>query len=319
MLQGDNNCIMELRHLRYFIAAAEEEHFGRASERLHITRPAVSQIIADLEKELGTLLFERLAHNVRLTAAGRTLLSQLVRVMDDLNEALVLTKRIGQGKTGILNIGYGSLTLMHSIFRAAVKRYHETYPDVTLSLVEAATAVQPSAFAEGKIQAGFMHLGPTHSFAGKRRTEILYERDGTVLDFIPIQTGRLGIAVPTDHPLAGKKSVTLKQLAGEKLVVVPKSSSSPSYGQLYTLCQEAGFEPDIVQEVSTVASQLNLVSVGMGIGFAVTGKHFVYPSNLCIIPVADVDYPTSFIFGWVKGQRDPSLDRMIEIVSELAA
>lgn len=139
---------MELRHIRYFIAAAEEEHFGRAAERLHITRPAVSQIIADLEEEVGTLLFERLAHNVRLTAAGRILLSHLVRVMADLNEALVVTRRVGQGKTGTLNIGYGSLTLMHSIFRAAVKRFHETYPDVTLSLIEVATTLQPKALAE---------------------------------------------------------------------------------------------------------------------------------------------------------------------------
>src|SRR6516225_4968796 len=119
---------MELRHLRYFIAAAEEEHFGRAATRLHITRPAVSQIIADLEDELGTQLFERLAHTVKLTAAGRTLLPYLTRVMDELNEAVILTKRVGQGKTGTLKIGYGSLTLMHSIFRAAIKEFHEKYP-----------------------------------------------------------------------------------------------------------------------------------------------------------------------------------------------
>jgi DNA-binding transcriptional LysR family regulator len=308
---------MELRHLRYFIAAAEEEHFGRAAERLHITRPAVSQIIADLEGEVGTPLFERLAHNVRLTAAGRTLLTHLVHVMADLNEALVVTKRVGQGKTGTLKIGYGSLTLMHSLFRAAVMRFHDTYPDVTLSLIEVATALQPKALAEGKIHAGFMHVGPTLGPASKRRVEILSERDGTVLDYVSIQTGALGVAVPAHHRFAQRKSIALSELAGEKLVVVPKSSSSPSYGQLYTFCQQAGFEPNIVQEVSTIASQLNLISVGMGIGFAVMGKNFAYPSNLSVVPLEDVNYPTSFIFGWVKGQRDPILDRMIEVVTAL--
>src|SRR5207253_10624288 len=104
---------MELRHLRYFIAAAEEQHFGRASDRLHVTRPAVSQIIADLEEELGTVLFERLAHRVRLTAAGRALLPQLQTIMNDLSEAFAMTKRVGEGKRGMLNIGYGSLTLLH--------------------------------------------------------------------------------------------------------------------------------------------------------------------------------------------------------------
>lgn len=309
---------MELRHLRYFIAAAEEEHFGRAAERLHITRPAVSQIIADLEQEIGTPLFERLAHQVKLTAAGRMLLTKLVRVMGDLNDAIVVTKQVGLGRTGTLNIGYGSLTLMHSIFRAAVKRFHETYPDVTLSLIEVATVLQPKALAEGKIQAGFMHIGPTLGPAGKRRTELLFERDGTVLDYLRIQTGALGVAVPVEHPFAKRKTIALSELADERLVVVPKSSSSPSYGQLSTFCQQAGFEPNVVQEVSTIVSQLNLISVGMGIGFAVMGKNFVYPSNLAVIPLEDVNYPTSFIFGWVKGQRDPILDRMIEIVTALA-
>ena len=309
---------MELRHLRYFIAAAEEQHFGRAADRLHVTRPAVSQIIADLEGELGTPLFERLAHHVRLTAAGRTLLPQLVRIMDDLSEALIVTKRVGQGKTGTLNIGYGSLTLMHSIFRAAVKKFHETYPDVTLSLVEMSTTMQSKALAEGKIHAGFMHFGPTPGPVRKRRTEVIAERDGTVLDSVRIQTNSLGVAVPTDHHLAKKKSVTLEDLAGEQFVVVPKSTSSPSYGQLYTFCQKAGFEPNVVQEVSTIASQLNLVSCGMGIALVVLGKGFSYPSNLSVVPLENVTYPISFIFGWIKGERDPILDRMIEIVKALS-
>jgi DNA-binding transcriptional LysR family regulator len=309
---------MELRHLRYFIAAAEEEHFGRAADRLHVTRPAVSQIIADLEGELGTLLFERLAHHVRLTAAGRTLLPQLVRVMDELNEALVVTKRVGQGKTGTLNIGYGSLTLMHSIFRAAVKQFRESYPDVTLSLFEMSTTMQPKALAEGKIHAGFMHYGPNPTQVRKRRTEVVSDRDGTVLNYVRIQTNTLGVAVPIEHRLAQKRSVTLEELAEEQFVVVPRSSSSPSYGQMYALCQKAGFEPNVVQEVSTIASQLNLISCGMGIGLAVMGKGFTYPSDLSVVPLESVSYSTNFIFGWVKGEKDPILERMIDIVKTLA-
>ena len=139
---------MELRHLRYFIAAAEEEHFGRAADRLCITRPAVSQLVADLEAELGTPLFQRLAHRVKLTAAGHTLLPRLQTVMKDLNEALLLAGLVGQGKTGTLNIGYGTLTLLHKLFRATIKRYCELYPDVTLSLFEMSTTDQPKALAE---------------------------------------------------------------------------------------------------------------------------------------------------------------------------
>jgi DNA-binding transcriptional LysR family regulator len=309
---------MELRHLRYFMAAAEEEHFGRASDRLHVTRPAVSQIIADLESELGTPLFERLAHRVRLTAAGRALLPQLQAVMADLNEALASAKRVGEGKSGALNIGYGSLTLLHGLFRDAIKQFNESYPDVTLSLFEMATSEQPKALAEGKIQAGFMHFGPRPALLRKRRSDGMQAQDDTVLDWFRIQNGSLGAVVPNDHWLAGRKSVTLEELAQERFVVVPRSSSSPGYGPLYALCQKAGFEPKIVQEVSSIASQLNLVSVGMGICLAVIGKNFSYPSSMAVVPLREVNYTTTFVFGWVKGQRDPVLDRMIEIVKSLA-
>jgi DNA-binding transcriptional LysR family regulator len=311
--------IMELRHLRYFMAAAEEEHFGRASGRLHVTRPAVSQIIADLKSELGTPLFERLAHRVRLTAAGRTLLPRLQVVMNDLNEALTMTKRVGEGKVGNLNIGYGSLTLLHSLFRDAIKQFNQSYPEVTLSLLEMATSEQPKALAEGRIHAGFMHFGPRSAMLRKKRSDGgVLAQDETVMDWLHIQQGGLGVVVPREHRLASRKALTLGELAEERFVVVPRSSSSPGYGPLYILCQNAGFEPNIVQEVSSIASQLNLISVGIGIGLAVIGKNFTYPSNIAIIPLREVSYTTSFVFGWVKGQAHPALDRMIEIVRTLA-
>ena len=309
---------MELRHLRYFIAAAEEEHFGRASDRLHVTRPAVSQIIADLEAELKTPLFERLAHRVKLTAAGHALLPKIQALMKNLDEALVMAKRVGQGNNGVLKIGYGSLTLLHSLFRDSIKRFRETYPDVTLTLVELSTTDQRKALAEGRIDAGFMHFGPGRALSRKRPSSSAAALDEAVLDWFKIQTGAMGVAVPNDHRLARRKSVTLADLAKEQFVVVPNSSASPGYGPLYSLCQKAGFDPLIVQEVQTISSQVNLVSVGMGVGLVVTGRDFTYPPSLSVIPLADVNYPTTFLLGWVKGEKSPTLDRMIEIIKVLA-
>ena len=310
---------MELRHLRYFIAAAEEEHFGRAADRLCITRPAVSQLVADLEAELGTPLFQRLAHRVKLTAAGRTLLPRLQAVMSDLNEALLLAGRVGQGKTGTLNIGYGSLTLLHKGFRATIKRLHELYPDVTLSLFEMSTTDQPRALADGKIHGGFMHFGPGRTLLRKRRNEGEATQDETVLDWVRIQSGGLGVAMSAESPLAQRKSLTLADLAHEPFVVVPRSSSSPGYGPLHTLCQKAGFEPNIVQEVSTIAMQLNLIAVGMGVGLLPTGKNFEYHQpGLAVVPLNEVNYPTTFVFAWVQGQKDPVLERMIELVVDMS-
>ncbi len=309
---------MELRHLRYFIAAAEEEHFLRAAERLHVTRTAVSQIIADLAKEIGTALFERSAHRVRLTAAGRALLPKVQAIIVEVNDAVATARGVGLGTIGSLSIGYGSLTLLHSLFRAAIKAFRDTYPEVSLSLVEMPTADQADALVEGKIDAGFMHLGPQGVLFRRKQGDALQKQDPVVLDWFRIQTGGLGVAVPLHHPLARKKSVRLSELAEERFVVVPRASTSPGYGAIYSLCQKAGFEPQVVQEVSTTVSQLNLVSVGMGLGLMVLGENFTYPQGLKVLPLSDVTYPTHFVLGWAKGKRPPALDHMIEIVKSLS-
>jgi DNA-binding transcriptional LysR family regulator len=238
--------------------------------------------------------------------------------MGSLNEAITLARRIGEGKTGTLNIGYGSLTLLHSLFRAAIKEYHENFPEVTLSLFEIATSAQPKALAERKIHAGFMHFGPQTEVLDKRNRQDVLAQEQTVLDWVLIQSGGLGVVMPIDHPLARRKSLALFELSNENYIVVPRSSSSPGYGPLFTLCQQAGFQPKIVQEVSSVASQLNLISVGMGIGLAVIGKNFSYPTSTAVVPLKAVDYETNFVFGWVQGQTDPALEQMINIVKALA-
>lgn len=306
---------MELRHLRYFIAAAEEEHFGRAAERLYVTRPAVSQIIADLEDELGTPLFERLAHRVKLTAAGQVLLVQLQGLMANLSQAIALTKKVGAGRTGPLNIGYGSLTLLHPLFRAVVKAFNEQNPEVTLSLIEIPSSKQPKALAEGQIHAGFMHYSntPTQSRKKKKSDDAL-DQDVTVLERLKIQTDSIGLVVSRENPLAARKSVSLAELADERWVVIPHSTVSPGYGPLYTICQEAGFEPNVVQEVNSITTLLNLVSVGVGIGMVVMGKNFVFPSNLSVLKIEGVHYPTTFSLCWVRGRMEPTLARFIDTV-----
>lgn len=309
---------MELRHLRYFIAAAEEEHFGRAAERMYVTRPAISQIIADLESELGTPLFERQAHRVKLTAAGRVFLTQLQGLMSGLSQAITLTRDVGAGRTGMLNIGYGSLTLLHPLFRAAVKAFNEELPDVKLSLLEIPSSQQVKALSEGRIHASFMHFSNAPEHSRKRRfKEDAADQDSTVLDNLKIQTEGLGLVVSKDHPFSNRKSVSLAELVAQKWVVIPHSTVSPGYGPLYTICQQAGFEPRIVQEVNSITTLLNLVSVGVGIGLVVTGKGFVFPNNLSVLQIEDVSYPSTFALCWVRGRMEPTLARFIDVVKRI--
>lgn len=191
---------MELRHIRYLIAAAEEEHFGRAAERLNVTRSAVSQIIANLEDELGIALFQRQAQKITLTAAGRVMLPRLKAMLTDLNKTIALGKQIGQGKSGVLKIGYGSLSTHHPIFRAVVKQFHEHFPDIVLSLLEIPTCRQFKAMQEGMVQAGFMHIGPNPS-ATVNDQPVTEDDDLQRLQHCTLDVGSMGLLVPQDHSL----------------------------------------------------------------------------------------------------------------------
>lgn len=309
---------MELRHLRYFVAAAQEEHFGRAAERLHVTRPAVSKIIGDLESELDTALFERIGHRVKLTHAGQALLPQVQCILADLKDAVTLARNVGKGRYGSLSIGYGALSLLHPLFLDAVKQFRETYPDVALSLFEIATSDQPRALAGGKIDGGFMILGPELAEPVRDGSSRLAHAD-TVMDWFRIENCELGIAVPLRHRLATKDSVALAELAPETFVAVSRAVGGIAYGLPVEACRQAGFEPRIGQEVGSITSQLNLVCAGMGIAVVPMGRHLDYPARLVVLPIRDLGSRVAFAFGWVRGRRSPALDRMLDIVKALAA
>jgi DNA-binding transcriptional LysR family regulator len=311
---------MELRHLRYFIAAAEEQHFGRASEKLHVTRPAVSKLVADLEEELGLQLFERQGHKVTLTPAGRKLLPDMKAVMRTLTEAFAAARKISQGKSGNLSIGYGTLTLHNQLFRASIKKFKQTHPDVSLSLVEMPSQDQPKALAEGRIHVGFMHFGALETATPrKKRPALLPIADESVLDWETIETGRLGVVMEKTHRLAHHKQLSLADLVREPFIVLPQSIATPGYGMLFSLCQQAGYEPEVVQEVNSIATMLNLVSVGVGIALCVIGKNFVYPSQIRVVPLREVGYSTRFVVGWLKGRRDPLVDALLEAVKAVSS
>ena len=306
---------MELRHLRYFVAAAGEEHFGRAAERLFVTRPAVSQTISDLEAELGVQLFIRHAHKVALTAAGVALLKHSRNLLQDLSQAVELTKRIGQGKAGLLTIGYGSLSLLHPLFRAAVKQLGAEYGDIELSLLEKPSSEQLPLVHAGKLDAGFVYLAKDPQARSTKAAEIISVGD---LNALKIAEGGLAVALPPEHRLAGREWLELTDLVQESFIVVPRSTVSPSYGLLHKMCTELGFEPRVVQEVSNIATQLNLISVGIGVGLVVGATGVQYPGSVAVVPLRNIDYCSQFYLVWRRGTLEPSLQNFIEIVRNLA-
>lgn len=304
---------MELRHLRYFLAAAEEQHFGRAADALFVTRPAVSQTISDLELELGVQLFMRHAHKVTLTDAGSAFQKHARAILQDLTRAVDVTKRIGQGKSGYLTLGYGTLTLLHPLFRAAVKQFGRRCSAIELSLQEMPSSAQIPAVRAGKLDAGFVYVAEE---AIERPSSVPEFMSLGSLDSLKISEGWLAVALPSDHSLAGQDSVGLSDLAEEGFIIVQRSNVSPSLSRLSSMCLEVGFSPRVVQEVANIATQINLISVGMGVGLVVASPHLQYPESVRIRRLRDMESLSRFCLVWRSGFVEPALQNFIDTVRD---
>ena len=154
---------MELRHLRYFVAVGEEQHYGRAAERLHVAQPALSRQIQDLEKEMGFALFDRLPRGVRLNAAGKLFLTDARRILQDVDEAKLRAERIAHGKAGTLRIGIATAVSWHGLVVDSFRELRRWQPAVELELQHLLSVNQVEAILSGRLDAGFAaSLTPWH-------------------------------------------------------------------------------------------------------------------------------------------------------------
>jgi DNA-binding transcriptional LysR family regulator len=239
---------MELRHLRYAVAVADELHFARAAARLHIAQPPLSQQIKGLEEELGVRLFDRTNRRVRLTDAGAAFVAEARRTLASAERAADAARRAARGETGRLALGYVT-SVAYQLLPAIVRAFRRRAPDVTLVLEEMIAGEQTRALAAGALDVGFMRRPPP----------LEPGLIGTTLKREPII-----VALPRDHALAALRMIRLRDLAGELLVVFP-ARPRPSWADVeIDLCRRAGFEPR-TQEAVEMASALSLVAAGIGV------------------------------------------------------
>ena len=245
---------MELRHLRYFVAVAEELHFGRAAARLHIQQPPLSRQIQDLESELGFPLFERSRRRVELTPAGAALLGRTRQVFDALEVAIHDARSASEGDSGRLVVGYPS-SLAYSGLTELLRAFRTRFPSVELSLRELPPGEQIDGLKAGNLDVGFV------------RTSL----DDPSLAADLVRREALMVVLPDDHRLATRRSIPLAALASEPFVLFPRARGPAFFDQLMALCGSAGFTPRIVQE----APQLDIVSM-VAAGFGVS----IMPSSM---------------------------------------
>ncbi len=240
---------MELRHLRYFVAVAEELHFGRAAQRLHVVQPALSQQIQKLERELGVELLSRTKRRVSLTEPGRAFLEEARRTLASAGDAVVAARRAAVGETGRLRVGYVDWAIYLDLPRM-LRLYRERYPGVDVQIAEMSRGEQNKAFVRGELDVGF------YAF---REGEGEYSFDRIAAD-------PLVAVLPDTHVAAGRARVPLEKLSGEPWVLFPGSLRSRYLELVLEACTAAGFTPRVVQE----AGQMNTLAALVGAGFGVT-------------------------------------------------
>ncbi len=257
---------MELRHLRYFRAVAEELHFGRAAERLHIAQPPLSQQIRQLERELEVALFTRSTRRVELTPAGAAYLKRAVAVLDAVDDAGQQARRIAAGTEGHLSIGcVGSAT--YSVLPRLVRALRDELPLVEIDIRgEMLAPAQLDALRAGDIDIALLRP-PIDDDA--IRVEVL-RRD------------RLIAALPAEHPLTQRSTISIGALRDEDFVAHAGRGRSVMGGLLAAVCADAGFAPRIRQEVSETSTLVTLVAAGLGVA--------VVPEPTADLDIAGVTY-----------------------------
>src|SRR5579864_4808384 len=219
---------MELRHLRYFIAVAEEAHITRAAERLGMQQPPLSQQIKALEQELGVQLLRRKPRGVELTEAGRALLDDARAILLHIDHAFATTRRTARGELGRIAVGFTSSVPFHPFVPRVIRAYREAFPLVALTLEEGGTMELVDDLREQRIDVAFV------------RTAIA-DQQGLVV--APLLKETMVLALPRAHPLARRtsKAVSLKALAEETFIVYRRHSGPGLYDAILSACSAAGF------------------------------------------------------------------------------
>lgn len=296
--------IMELRHLRYFLAVAETENVRLASERLHVTQPAVSRQIHDLEEELGVQLFERLPRGLRLTREGHAYRLDAMGVMASLNTARDRVRGIASGETGLLRIGYVEVTAWRGVVPEALRAFRSVAPGVRLELAPLGTPEQLELIERDTLDGGFVYLFDNLP-------------DGFVSVELPPQN--VVLALPSRRENHWKKKLLMGDLAEAAFVTFRRSTYPAYYVKLFTACAQAGVVPKVVQEGASEAAVLSLVSAGIGVAIVNDANINRPPVQVDFVRLADLDVPLPLSFVYREDHRNPVLTSFLSQLGPLAS
>ena len=293
---------MELRHLRYFRAVAEELHFGRAAERLHIAQPPLSQQIRQLERELGVTLLVRSTRKVELTPAGSAYLNRAVAILDAVDDATQQAQRIAEGVEGRLAIGcVGSAT--YSLLPRLVRALREHLPGVEVSIRgEMLAPAQISALLAGEIDLALL------------RPPV--EQSGVLLE--TVRRDRLLAALPEGHALALRDELSIADLRDEEFVAHAGHGRSVMNSVLTAMCADAGFVPRVRHEVEETSTLVTLVAAGLGVAIVPDPTAALDIAGVCYRPLKGDRLGVDLVAARAVQANSPLIERVLTILRQVA-
>ncbi len=292
---------MDLRQLRYFVAVAEERHYGRAAQRLHMSQPPLSMQIKALERELGIELLERTSRRVALTDAGRAFLERARTILGAVEEAREVARGAERGTQGRLEVGFISSATL-SLLPPSIRLFRERFGGVELDLKELASAQQVDALYDGGIRVGLVRLP-------LRAPGIRFE---------PVLEERLVVALPSGHPLEGLDRVALETVADLPLIFFTRQLMPGFHAQIVELFQRVGAFPKVAQHAVHLQTIVGLVASGVGIAILPSSAQRVGREGV-VYRALDVPDATSWMgLAWVEGDESRLVKNFIGTVREAA-
>ncbi len=290
---------MELRHLRYFLAIAENKGFVKASSALHIAQPALSRQIRDLEEELGVILFERSKSGVTLTFPGECFLTDVQRIFTILEEAQSRARRAQSGHSGALSIGVVESFAWDEAITQSLQNFQHQCPEVVLNVALMSSPEQLAAIRDERLSAGF-----------------LFDRspEDATFEGIAVLATRAVLAVPASSPYAKHPPDHLADLHAEDFVFIQRAQNPLHYDRIIHACHSAGLTPRIVQSGTTDSSNLGLVAAGLGLTIVPAATESRKPKSVVLVPVGDLNVVMTMELVWRRDCNLPALQNFVKIL-----
>ncbi|AUT61673.1 LysR family transcriptional regulator [Paraburkholderia terrae] len=286
--------MLDIRQLHYFVAVAEEEHVGRAAEKLHISQSPLSRQIAQLEENLGLTLFERSQQRIRLTTDGRTFLAETQAFLTHAKRLESLARRLGRGDEGGLCIGYLENAMHSGVLPRALRQLRAQKPDVHIALYSYRSADQLTGLRQRSLDIALV-CEPLSS-------------DDPDLESALVLDDPMLLAIPEDHPLANASRFTPDDLAAQKWIAVMYEEGALRHDNFIAACAKAGFTPDIAMEATEPLAALGLVAAGLGVTMIQQSLRRHAPAGVVLHELSWFSYRTALWAAWHRVNLRPLVE-----------